>query len=217
MIIKYHKKNNKSLILFNLFNNENSYYNHNIFDLTLITVIIINIFMKNIYSIIKSNKISVPNLNDPEKILLWAIREWVINIKIAKDPRPKLIEGFSKVLIQESVMTLDKTMRLVSYHFISPIDIRCHCSNLIGKTEIEILSLISILQNNSSYDIEPITQKINKVYLNKFLSLSTNLALSFQRANLLFPLRDTFIKNFTKRIKSENQVIYFDFKRKLYK
>ena len=205
------------MILLSLYNNENTYYNHNIIELTLITVIIINIFMKNISSIIKSHKITVPNLNDPEKILLWAIREWAINIKIAKDPRPKLIEGFRKVLMQESVMPLDKTMRLVSYHFISPIDIRCHCSNLIGKTEIEILSLISILQNNSSYDIEPITQKINKVYLNKFLSLSTNLALSFQRANLLFPLRDTFIKNFTKRIKSENQVIYFDFKRKLYK
>jgi hypothetical protein len=172
--------------------------------------------MTNIFSILKSNKITVPHLNDPEKILLWAIREWTINIKLAKDPRPKLIEGFRKVLMQESVMPLDKTMRLVCYHFNSPIDIRCHCSNLIGRTEIEILSLISIIQNNNTYYMETISQKINKDYLNKFLSLTTKLALSFQRANLLFPVRDTFIKNFTKRVRSKDNVIHFDSKNKKY-
>ena len=172
--------------------------------------------MNNISSFIKSNKITVQNLNDPEKILLWAIREWVINIKIAKDPRLKLIEGFSKVLIQEAVMPLDKVMRLVSYHFNSPIDIRCHCSDLLGRTEIDILCLISTIQNKSKFNLEVVFQKIYKGYFNDFLNLFTKLAASFQRANLLFPVRDEFIKNnYTKKKGSANQIIYIDFQKRI--
>ena len=171
--------------------------------------------MNNISLFINSNKITVHNLNDPEKILLWAIREWVINIKIAKDPRPKLIDGFSKVRIQEAVMPLDKLMRLVSYHFNSPIDIRCHCSNLLGRTEIDILCLISIIQNKSKFNLEVIFQKMEENYLNQFLNLFTKLADSFQRANLLFPVRDIFIKNYySKKVGPANQIIYFDFQKK---
>ena len=171
--------------------------------------------MINISSFIKSNKITLHNLNDSEKILIWAIREWVINIKVAKDPRPKLIDGFSKVLIQEAVMPLDKTMRLVSYHFNSPIDIRCHCSNLLGRTEIDILCLISIIQNKSKFNLEVIFQKMEENYLNQFLNLFTKLADSFQRANLLFPVRDIFIKKYySKKKEPSNQVIFYDFKKK---
>ena len=171
--------------------------------------------MNNISSFIKSNKITIHNLNDSEKILLWAIREWAINIKVAKDPRPKLIDGFSKVLIQEAVMALDKTMRLVSYHFNSPIDIRCHCSNLLGRTEIDILCIISILQNKSKYSLKMILPSVNKGYLNQFLNLFTKLADSFHRANLLFPIRDIFIKRYySKKNRLTNQVIYFDFQKK---
>ena len=171
--------------------------------------------MNNISSFIKSHKLTVPILYDPEKILLWAIREWVINIKIAKDPRPNLVYEFSKVLIQEAVMPLDKIMRLVSYNYDSPIDIRCHCSNLLGRTEIDILSLISIIQNKNKYNSDAIAQKVNKVNLNQLLSLSIKLADSFERANLLFPERDIFIKKYlSKKNQTQNQIIYFDFKNK---
>ena len=171
--------------------------------------------MNNISSFINSQKLKMLHLNDPERILLWAIREWVINIKIAKDPRPKLIHGFSKVLIQESVMPFDKIMRLVSYQFNSPIDIRCHCSNLLGRTEIDILCLISVIQNKSEYNLDVIARKMNKEHFNQFLNLSKEIADAFQRANLLFLVRDTIIKEyFSKKIKTENQVIHFDFKNK---
>ena len=171
--------------------------------------------MNNISSFIKSHKLTVPILYDPEKILLWAIREWVINIKIAKDPRPNLVYEFSKVLMQEAVMPLDKIMRLVSYHYDSPIDIRCHCSNLLGRTEIDILCLMSIIQNKSKFNLEVIFQKMEKNYLNQFLNLFTKLADSFQRANLLFPVRDIFIKKFySKKKEPANQVIYYDFQKK---
>ena len=162
----------------------------------------------------KSNRITVNLLNEPEKILLWSIREWVLNIKIAKDPRPKLINGFSKILIQEAVMPLDKMMRLISYHYNSPIDIRCHCSNLLGRTEIDILCLISIIQNKSKYNSNVIAQKINKEYSTEFLRLSTKLANSFQRASLLLIVRDIFVKKYFVKNENNTQVIYFNFKKK---
>ena len=110
------------------------------------------------------NEIIVPNLNDPERLLIWSIREWVISVMRAKDPIPKLIEGFNKVLIQESVMPFNKMMRTISYCSSLPIDVKCHCSNLIGRTEIDLLCLIAIIQNKLKFDLNKIIKIYNKQY-----------------------------------------------------
>ena len=111
------------------------------------------------------NEIIVPNLNDPERLLIWSIREWVISVMRAKDPIPKLIEGFSKVLIQEAVMPFNKMMRSFSYSSSLPIDVRCHCSNLIGRTEIDLLCLIAIIQNKLQFDFDKVVKIYNKTFL----------------------------------------------------
>ena len=86
------------------------------------------------------NLITVPNLKETEKFLIWSIREWIISIMRAKDPRPEIIKCFSKLLIQEAVIPFDKMMRIIGYNCCVPIDVRCHCSNLLGRTEIDQVS-----------------------------------------------------------------------------
>ena len=95
----------------------------------------------------KFNQITVPDLKDTEKLLIWSTREWIISIMTGNDPLPKLTYWYSKVLIQEAVMPFDKLMRIISYYYYIPIDVKCHCSNLLGRTELDMLCLLSSIQN----------------------------------------------------------------------
>jgi hypothetical protein len=161
------------------------------------------------------NEIAVPNLNDPERLLIWSIREWVISVMRAKDPIPKLIEGFSKVLIQEAVMPFNKMMRTISYSSSLPIDVRCHCSNLIGRTEIDLLCLIVIIQNKLSFDLDRIVKIYNKQYHMEMLKQSSKFVESLNRAAIILPVRYEFINKYQKNKNEINKnIIFYDFKNK---
>ena len=81
----------------------------------------------------------------------------------AKDPSPEIFKCFSKLLIQEAVMPFYKMMRIIDYNCCVPIDIRCHCSNLLGRTKIDLLYLISIIQNKLKVDLKKILKYLIKL------------------------------------------------------
>ena len=161
------------------------------------------------------NEIVVPNLNDPERLLIWSIREWVISVMRAKDPIPKLIEGFNKVLIQEAVMPFNKMMKTISYSSSLLIDVRCHCSNLIGRTEIDLLCLIAIIQNKLKFDLNKIIKIYNKQYHMEMLKHSNKFVESLNRVEIIIPVRNEFLNQYQKN-KNEicNNIIYYNFRKK---
>ena len=106
-------------------------------------------------------ELNVNDLHDSERIFLWSIREWLLCVRLAKDPREFLISPLSKYRIQEAAVPLDKIMRKLAYFASSPIDIRCHCSEQIGKNEIDLICLLSIKQNK----MEITSNKIIKYFL----------------------------------------------------
>ena len=164
------------------------------------------------------NEILVPNLKDPERLLIWSIREWVINIMRAKNPIPKLIEGFSKVLIQEAVMPFDKMMRTIGYNSSVPIDVRCHCSNLIGRTEIDLLCLIAIIQNKLPFDFNKVIKISNKQNHMEMIRQSNKLVESLNRVEIKIPVRNEFLNKYKKNENEIiNNVIFYDFRNKLKK
>ena len=110
-------------------------------------------------------ELNVDDLKDSEKIFLWSIREWLLCIRLAKDPRKLLIEPMSKFRIQEVVMPLDKIMRTLAYYSSTPIDIRCHCSEQIGKNEIDLLCLLSIKQSQMFFKINKIIKYLKEDHL----------------------------------------------------
>ena len=160
------------------------------------------------------SEIAVPNLNDPERLLIWSIREWVICVMRAKDPIPKLIEGFSKVLIQEAVMPFNKIMRTITYSSSLPIDIKCHCSNLIGRTEIDLLCLIAIIQNKLPFDLDRIIKIYNKQYHMEMLKQYNKFVESLNRAEFIIPVRNQLLNQYQKN-KNEicNNIIYYNFRK----
>ena len=163
------------------------------------------------------NEITVPNLDDSERLLIWSIREWVINIMRAKDPRPKLIEGFNNLLIQEAVIPFDKMMRTIGYNCYVPIDIRCHCSNLLGRTEIDLLCLITIIQNKLPIDLKKIIKITNKENHIEMIRQSNKVVESLDRAKIKIPVRNEFLNKYQKsKNQNFNNIIFYDFRKKLY-
>ena len=164
----------------------------------------------------KLNKTTVPNLQDTEKLLIWSIREWIISIMRAKDPRPEIIKCFSKILIQEAVMPFDKMMRTISYNCCVPIDVRCHCSNLLGRTEIDILFLISAIQNKLQVELRKIIKISNENNHLEMIKQSNKVVESLSRAKIIIPVRSQFLDKYQKSKSNINDnIIFYDFKNKL--
>tara|TARA_B100001093_G_scaffold494937_1_gene538873 strand:+ start:334 stop:852 length:519 start_codon:yes stop_codon:yes gene_type:complete len=164
----------------------------------------------------KFNQITFPDLKDTEKLLIWSTREWIISIMRAKDPKPKIIKCFSEIFIQEAVMPFDKMMRTIGYNCSVPIDVRCHCSNLLGRTEIDILCLISIIQNNFQFDLKKIIKVSNKDYHLEVVKHSFKLVESLNRAKITIPVRNEFLNKYNiNKYKINDNVVYYDFKNKL--
>ena len=176
----------------------------------LITIIIKWIFDMRDYLF----ELNVNDLHDSEKVFLWSVREWLLCIRIAKDPIKTLISNLSKCGIQKAVLPLDKIMKKLAYFSTSPIDIRCHCSEALGKNEIDLLCLLSIKQSKKEFELNNFFKYLEKEYLNQLSNNSNKLIECFNSANLYFPLRKDLIASYNMFNKSKNSVIYFDFKTK---
>ena len=133
----------------------------------------------------------------------------------AKDPKPKIIKCFSNIFIQEAVIPFDKMMRTIGYNCSVPIDVRCHCSNLLGRTEIDILCLISIIQNKLHFDLRKIIKLSNKDNHSEMVKYSIKLVESLNKAKISIPVRNEFLDKYqTNKYKVNKNVIYYDFKNK---
>ncbi|MDC1260923.1 hypothetical protein N8014_05045 [Pseudomonadota bacterium] len=159
-------------------------------------------------------ELNVDDLKDSEKIFLWSIREWLICIRLAKNPRKLLIDLMNKCRIQNAEMPLDKIMRTLAYYSSTPIHIRCHCSEQIGKNEIDLLCLLSIKQSQIVFKINKIIKYLKEDHLIQLNDSCRKLIEYFNEANLFFPVRKDLIASYNIFNQSKDTMIYFDFKNK---
>ena len=159
-------------------------------------------------------ELNVSDLYDSEKIFLWSIREWLLCIRLAKDPRECLINSLSKCRMQEAVLPVDNIMTTLAYFTSSPIDIRCHCSEEIGKHEIDLLCLLSITQIKMDFKLDKIIEYLEKKDLIQLNKNCNKLIKIFNKANLFFLIRRNLILSYNILNHSNENIIYFDFKTK---
>ena len=145
-------------------------------------------------------ELNVSDLYGSEKIFLWAIREWLLCTRLAKDPKQFLIKPLKKCSIEEAVVPLDNIMRILAYFASSPIDIKCHCSEQISKNEIDLLCLLSIKQNKVVFKPNEILNYLKNKHLIQLNKSCIKLIESFNRGNFFYECKDT--------------VVYCDFKTK---
>jgi hypothetical protein len=106
-------------------------------------------------------------------------------------------------------------MRTISYSSSLPIDVRCHCSNLIGRTEIDLLCLIAIIQNKLPFNLDRIVKIYNKQFHMEMLKQSSKFVESLNRAAIILPVRYEFINKYQKNKNEINKnIIFYDFKNK---
>ena len=159
-------------------------------------------------------ELNISDLQGSEKIFIWAIREWLLCTRLAKDPKIFLIAAFRKCNIEEALFPIDKIMRILAFFTSSPIDIRCHCSEQIGKNEIDLLCLISINQNKVELELNEILKYLKNEHIIQLNKNCIKLIESFNRANFFFPMRKDLIASYNIFKKYKDTVVYFDFKNK---
>jgi len=159
-------------------------------------------------------ELNVSDLQASEKVFIWAIREWLLCTRLAKEPNIFLIDSFRKCNIQEAVFPLDKIMVTLACFTSSPIDIRCHCSEQIGKNEIDLLCLLSINQNKVELKPNKILKYLKDEHVMQLNKNCIKLIESFNRANFFFPIRKDLISSYNFFNERKDTVVYFDFKNK---
>ena len=159
-------------------------------------------------------ELTVSDLQNSEKIFLWAIREWLLCVRLAKDPKVFLINSLGKYCIQEAIFPLDKIMKTLAYFASSPIDIRCHCSEQIGKNEIDLLCLLSINQNKVEFKTNKVLKYLNKEHLINLNKSCIQLIEEFNKAKIFFPIRKDLISSYNFFNERKETIVYFDFKNK---
>ena len=105
-------------------------------------------------------------------------------------------------------------MRKLAYFSSSPIDIRCHCSEQIGKNEIDLICLLSIKQNKIQFTSKKIINYLEKEHLIQLNKNCIKLVETFNRVNFFFPMRKDLISSYNILNESKDNVVYFNFKNK---
>ena len=159
-------------------------------------------------------KLNVDDLYDSEKIFLWSIREWLLCVRVAKDPRKLLISPLSRCCIEEAVIPLDNIMRKLAYASSSPIDIRCHCSEKIGINEIDLLCILSIKQSKLEITSNKIIKYLAEEHLIELNNNCIKLIKYFNEGNLFFPIRKELISSYNIFNGSKTNRLYCDFENK---
>ena len=143
---------------------------------------------------ISSNNL-LSNLPLHNKLIIWAAREWLNNIRLAKDPRYSLIKGFSQVFIQEAVYHFDKFMRTTACNAEGKIDIRSPCCLVVGEGEEDLLACLSFSQGG--FD------NFQKIILGSFIRDDSiqnaknsidEVAKSFSKSGYFFDIEDTYLR-----------------------
>ena len=156
----------------------------------------------------------VENLTSQEKVIVWGAREWLQHIRLARDPRDYLIKGFSPLLIQESVYHFDKFMRITAYSAIGSIDIRNHCCLKIGEGENNILACLTFSQNNfKNLNLNILSSILNNNSLNDGKRRIDEIAKSFTKAGLYFPIKKNYFLKAKVNPEDFNNVIFNQFNR----
>ena len=136
----------------------------------------------------------VSELTVPEKIIIWGAREWLNLIRVAKDPRQSLINGFSQILVQEAVLHFDKLMRTIAFGALKTIDIRTQCCLEIGEGERNILACITFSQINfKSHNKRLLSSFIEKNLIETTSKNIDEIAKSFTRMGYFFPLKNHYL------------------------
>jgi hypothetical protein len=88
----------------------------------------------------------------PDRLLLWAIRTWVIGLKGRFDVSETLREAFGRFGMAEATEPLDALMSIVACGAIRPLTIECVCATAISEDESRLLGAAALHQSKRGFE-----------------------------------------------------------------
>jgi hypothetical protein len=98
------------------------------------------------------NELHVTRVSRTHRLLLWAMRSWVIGLKRRFDVLPTLREAFGRLGMPEAAEPLDALMSIVACGAIRPLTIECVCAAAISEDESRLLAVAALHQAKRGFE-----------------------------------------------------------------
>jgi hypothetical protein len=99
-------------------------------------------------------------LSRPDRLLLWAIRAWVIGLKRRLDVAPPLAVAFDRVGVPEGAEIVDALMSVVACGAVRVLAIECVCESRVSEDESRLLAAAGLYQQGRSLEARFLLREI---------------------------------------------------------
>ena len=93
-----------------------------------------------------ATRIRTSQLSRPDRLLLWAIRAWVIGLKRRLDVAPPLAVAFGRVGVPEAAEIVDALMSVVACGAVRTLAVECVCETGVSEDESRLLAAAGLYQ-----------------------------------------------------------------------
>ena len=97
-------------------------------------------------------KILVSELKLPDRLVLWAIRAWVVGIKRCSDSDEPIQAAFGKYGIPEAAYLIDGLMSVVASGACRSLAVECVCHDAVSDDERCLLAAAALHQDGCGFE-----------------------------------------------------------------
>jgi hypothetical protein len=94
----------------------------------------------------------VSRLPLPDRLVVWAVRAWVIGLKRRIDAAEPIQAAFGKYGIPEASYLIDTLMSVVACGALRPLAVECVCHDTISDDERILLAAAALHQDGSGFE-----------------------------------------------------------------
>ena len=94
----------------------------------------------------------VSQLPLPDRLVVWAVRAWVIGLKRRIDAAAPIQAAFGKHGIPEAACLIDALMSVVACGALRPLVVECVCHETISEDERVLLAAAALHQNGCGFE-----------------------------------------------------------------
>lgn len=97
-------------------------------------------------------RVSMSHLCPADRLLLWAMRSWVIALKQRVDVAPALQAAFARFNIAECAEMFDALMSVVACGAVRTLAVECVCAGTISEDESRLLAAAALHQAGRGFE-----------------------------------------------------------------
>ena len=104
------------------------------------------------HALAPGNPIRTSSLSRSDRLLLWAMRTWVIALKQRVDAAPPLEAAFTRYSLPAGAQLVDALMSVVACGATRPLTIECVCCGIASSDESRLLAAAGLYQRDQGFE-----------------------------------------------------------------